>query len=50
MTMNDIANLRINEFEELLEGINENADEQKRLLDGGHETLEGDDAIAALLG
>ena len=50
MTMNDIANLRINEFEELLEGMNENADEQKRLLDGGHETLEGDDAIAALLG
>ena len=50
MTMNDIANLRVNEFEELLEGMNENADEQKRLLDGGHETLEGDDAIAALMG
>lgn len=50
MTMNDIANLRVNEFEELLEGMNENAEEMKRELNGDKAVLEGDDAIDALLG
>jgi hypothetical protein len=48
--MNDIANLRVNEFEELLEGMNENAEEMKRELNGDKAVLEGDDAIDALLG
>ncbi len=50
MTMKDIADLRINEFEELLEGMNENAEEMKRELNGDKAVLEGDDAIDALLG
>ena len=50
MTMNDIAELRVNQMEGLLEGMAENAEELKRELDGGHETLEGDAAISALLG
>ena len=48
--MNDIANLRVNEFEELLEGMNENAEEMKRELNGDKAVLEGDAAIDALLG
>jgi hypothetical protein len=50
--MKDIADLRINEMEELLEGMNENAEEQKKLLDGAGEVkvLEGDAAIHALMG
>ena len=50
MTMKDIADLRINEFEELLEGMNENAEEMKRELNGDKPVLEGDSAIEALLG
>ena len=50
MTMNDIGDLRINQLEGLLEGFAENAEDMKRELDGGHPTLEGDDAINALLG
>lgn len=50
MTMKDIADLRINEFEELLEGMNENAEETKRELSGDKPVLEGDAAIDALLG
>ncbi len=52
LTMKDIADLRINEMEELLEGMNENAEEQKKLLDGAGkgEVLEGDAAIHALMG
>ena len=50
MTMKDIADLRINQLEGLLEGLAENAEEMKRELDGEHTTLEGDDAINALLG
>lgn len=50
MTMRDIGDLRINQMEGLLEGLAENAEEMKRELDGGHKTLEGDDAINALLG
>lgn len=49
--MKDIADLRINEMEELLEGMNENAEEQKAILDGKKPSraLEGKDAINALL-
>ena len=50
--MKDIADLRINEMEELLEGMNVNAEEQKKQLDGAgkSEVLEGDAAIHALMG
>lgn len=49
--MKDIADLRINEMEELLEGMNENAEEQDKLLGAGKgEVLEGDAAIHALMG
>lgn len=48
--MKDIGELRINEMEELLEGLNENAEEQKRILNGENEVLEGDAAINALRG
>ena len=52
LTMKDIADLRINEMEDLLEGMNENAEEQKKMLDGAKkgEVLEGDAAINALMG
>lgn len=50
MTMKDIADLRVNQMEGLLEGFAQNAEELKRELDGKHPTLEGDDAINALLG
>jgi hypothetical protein len=42
--MKDIADLRINEMEDLLEGMNENAEEQKKMLNGAKsgEVLEGD--------
>lgn len=50
MTMNDIAELRVNQMEGLLEGLSANAEEMKRELNGEHETLEGDDAISVLLG
>jgi hypothetical protein len=50
--MKDIADLRINEMEDLLEGMNENAEEQKKMLNGAKsgEVLEGDAAIHALMG
>ena len=50
MTMKDIGDLRVNQMEGLLEGIAQNAEELKRELNGEHKTLEGDDAINALLG
>lgn len=52
LTINDIENLRINEIEDLLEGINENSEELRKQYnnDGKVEQLEGDDAIRALLG
>ncbi len=50
--MKDMADLRIKEMEDLLEGMNENAEEQKKMLDGvkNDEVLEGDAAIKALMG
>lgn len=50
--MNDIENLRINEMEDLLEGISENNEEMNKKYNNGGQTeqLEGDDAIRALLG
>ena len=53
MTMNDIENLRINQMEELLLGLSENAEREQAELngqDGNGVVLEGDDAIKALLG
>ncbi len=50
MTMEDIGNLRINQMEELLEGMNENAEAMDRELKGEKKPLEGDAAIRALLG
>ena len=50
MTMRDIGDLRVNQMEGLLEGLAENAEEMRRELNGEHKTLEGDDAINALLG
>lgn len=49
--MEDIGNLRVNQMEGLLQGLSENAEEQERILKGDNkEILEGDDAIAALIG
>lgn len=52
LTISDIENLRINEMEDLLEGINENSEELRKQYNNGGEVeqLEGDDAIRALLG
>ena len=52
LTIRDIENLRVNEMEDLLEGINENSEELRKQYEGGGKTeqLEGDDAIRALLG
>lgn len=50
MTMEDIGNLRINQLEDLLEGMNENAEAMEREMKGEKKPLEGDDAIHALLG
>ena len=53
LTISDIENLRINEMEDLLEGINENSEELRKQYNNGGgttEQLEGDDAIRALLG
>lgn len=52
LTISDIENLRVNEMEDLLEGINENSEELRKQYEGGGkvEQLEGDDAIRALLG
>ena len=49
--MHDIEELRINEMEDLLQGISENNEElNKKYGNSGEEQLEGDDAIHALLG
>lgn len=49
--MHDIEELRINEMEDLLQGISENDEElNKKYGNSGKEQLEGDDAIHALLG
>ena len=55
--MEDIGNLRMNQLEDLLQGMSENAEREKAEYDrqmnggsGGQELLEGDDALRALLG
>ena len=52
MTMRDIEELRINQLEDLLIGLGENAEAEEAYIKGEakHEVLEGDDAIHALLG
>lgn len=50
MTMEDIGNLRINQMEDLLEGMNENAEALEREMKGEVKPLEGDAAIRKLLG
>lgn len=52
LTMKDIADLRINEMEELLIGLNENAEAERKELEGNREghVIEGADAIHALIG
>lgn len=49
MTMEDIGNLRLNQFEDLIIGLNENAQELEAEMSGKKKPLEGDDAIKALL-
>ena len=53
LTMRDIEELRINQLEDLLIGLGENAEEERKYIEGesgNGEVLEGDDAIHALLG
>ena len=50
MTMEDIGNLRINQMEDLLEGMNENAEALEREMKGEVKPLEGDAAIRKLMG
>ena len=52
LTMQDIENLRINQMEDLLVGLSENAEKEQAELNGEstNGVLEGDDAIRALLG
>ena len=52
LTMQDIENLRINQMEDLLVGLSENAEKEQAALNGEstNGVLEGDDAIRALLG
>ena len=52
MTMKDIEDLRINQMEDLLLGLSENAEKEEAELKGEStgEILEGDAAIHALLG
>ena len=51
MTMRDIEELRINQLEDLLLGLSENAEREQAELGGSDsDVLEGDDAIRALLG
>ena len=50
MTMEDIGNLRINQMEDLLQGMSENAEAMEREIKGDKKPLEGDDDIHALLG
>ncbi|WP_320833950.1 hypothetical protein [Mitsuokella sp.] len=51
MTLRDIEELRVNEFEEILQGFDENAEKlNEQMGNGGQKMLEGDDAIRALLG
>ena len=50
--MRDIEDLRINQLEDLLLGLSENAEREQAEINGEStaELLEGDDAIRALLG
>ena len=50
MTMEDIGTLRINQMEDLLEGMNENAEALEREMKGEVKPLEGDAAIRKLMG
>lgn len=50
MTMEDIGNLRINQLEDLLEGMSENAEELDRKINGKNKPLTGDAALKALSG
>lgn len=49
MTMEDIGNLRVNQFDDLLEGLSENAKEMEMEMNGKKKPLEGDDALCALM-
>lgn len=51
--MEDLENMRLNQFEDLLTGLEENAKKEEAYIKGGSsqgELLEGDEAIHALLG
>ena len=50
--MHDIEDLRVNQMEELLLGLSENAEKEQAEINGesSGEVLEGDAAIRALLG
>lgn len=51
MTVRDIEELRVNEFEEILQGFDENSEKlNEQMGNNGKQMLEGDDAIHALLG
>lgn len=50
MTMEDIGNLRVNQLEDLLEGLSENAKEMENEINGKKKPLEGDSALKALIG
>ncbi len=52
LTMHDIEDLRVNQMEELLLGLSENAEKEQAEINGEStgEVLEGDAAIHALLG
>ena len=53
MTMHDIEELRINQLEDLLIGLGENAEEERTYVEGDSgsgEVLAGDDAIHAHIG
>ena len=50
MTMEDIGNLRVNQMEDLLEGMSENAKRMEEEMNGTKRPLEGDDALRALMG
>lgn len=50
MTMEDIGNLRINQMEDLLQGMNENAERMERELKGEKAPLTGDEALKRLMG
>ncbi|MDY6350401.1 MAG: hypothetical protein SPL62_07920 [Selenomonas sp.] len=52
LTLRDIEELRVNQLEDLLIGLGENAEAEAAYIRGEtkQEVLEGDDAIHALLG